>query len=75
MLGCGTPTDPASGSSIDHAKAMYDIKYVYAPELRRMGSPPEDVTHIEPSFRETWNAIVAMVDNIEFIEQPSLAVL
>jgi hypothetical protein len=56
-------TDPAAGGSIDYVKGVTNIKNAFAIELRGDGFVI-DKTEIEPSFKETWNGLVAMCDAI-----------
>ena len=60
-------TDPASGGTSDYAYDFGNVIYSYTPETRGddwVISP----TEIYPSFLESWNGILALVDKIEEIE-------
>ena len=49
---------------MDYVKESAGVKYTFTPELRGTDfviSP----TQIDPSFREVWNGIKAMVTSIE----------
>ena len=60
-------SDPASGITSDYAYGVSGVKYSYTPELRGPGfdAPPEN---IEPGWREYFAGIVAMINEIENIE-------
>ena len=52
---------------MDWAKGRNIAKYSTNPELRGPGFAPTEA-EIEPSFRENWNGLVAMIYEIEAIE-------
>jgi len=54
---------PTSGTSMDYAQAVADIRYPYCMELRGTNFiVPE--SEIQPAFNETWNGIEAMIKRI-----------
>jgi hypothetical protein len=52
-------SDPASGTTIDYAKAVCKVKYSFALELRG-DSFETTADQIPKSFNEFWNGMVAM---------------
>jgi len=58
---------PASGITMDYSKGVAGVKYTYTPELRG-DSFIIGENHIEPSFREVWNGVVATIRGIEAAE-------
>ena len=58
---------PSSGGSMDWAIEKGDALYGFGPELRGPFFTVEP-SEIEPSSREFFNGVVAMVDEIKIIE-------
>ena len=56
--------DETTGSTEDYAKAVSGVVYTFCPELRG-GGFVVNKNQIEPSFREFYNGIYAMVKQIE----------
>ena len=56
-------TDETTGGTDDWAKARAGVKYTFCPELRGRDFVVNR-SQIEPSFRELWNGIYAMVNQI-----------
>ncbi|CAD5124604.1 DgyrCDS12874 [Dimorphilus gyrociliatus] len=61
-------TYPTSGTQNDYLRAQAGIKWVYTPGLRGPGFNPGS-NAIEPSFREYWNGVKAMIKAIEDTKQ------
>jgi len=59
---------PASGITMDYAKDVGGVKYVYTPELRGNNFVIA-ATNIQPSFLEVWNGIMATFRTLEALQQ------